>query len=221
MLGDPSLRLTYGSARMTPLPQSPKIPIMINEELRFQLLGMKAEDLRVRQELLDSGELGGAYVPRMEAVHVRNAARLRALIAEHGWPAEDIAGKDGAEAAWLIAQHAVGEPDFQRQVLKMLQDCAAADRTPAWHAAYLEDRIAMYEGRPQRYGSQWIDDPRDGRARPWKLADPDHVNELRASVGLSPLHPIPELGPELAPEHRQRIKATARWWQEWLAKKGW
>jgi hypothetical protein len=34
----------------------------------------------------------------MEAVHRRNAARLRELIALHGWPAEDIAGKDGAEA---------------------------------------------------------------------------------------------------------------------------
>ena len=194
---------------------------MINEELRFQLLGMKAEDLRVRQELLDSGELGGAYVPRMEAIHVRNAARLRALIAEHGWPSEDIVGKDGAEAAWMIAQHAVGEPEFQRHVLKMLQDCAADGCIPAWHAAYLEDRIAMHEGRPQRYGSQWMDDPRDGRLRPWTLADPEHVNELRASVGLPALHPIPELGPELSAEHRQRIKATARWWREWLASKGW
>ena len=194
---------------------------MINEELRHHLLGMKAEDLRVRQELLDSGELGGAYVPRMEAVHVRNAARLRALISEYGWPAEDIAGKDGAEAAWLVAQHAIGEPEFQRQVLRLLQDCAAAGRTPAWHAAFLEDRIAMYEGRPQRFGSQWLDDPRDGRVRPWKLADPEHVNDLRASVGLAPLHPIPELGPEIAEEHRQRIEAGARWWREWLVSKGW
>ena len=30
-------------------------------------------------------------------------------------------------------------------------------------AAYLEDRIAMYERRPQRFGTQWLDDTRDGR----------------------------------------------------------
>jgi hypothetical protein len=35
---------------------------------------MRAEDARVRQELPESGELGGAYVPQMEAVHIRNAA---------------------------------------------------------------------------------------------------------------------------------------------------
>lgn len=194
---------------------------VIDENLRRELLEMRAEDLRVRQELLDAGQLGGAYVPGMETIHRKNAARLRELIAEHGWPGENIAGKDGAEAAWLIAQHAVGEPDFQRDVLHLLQNCAAAGHCPAWHAAYLEDRIALHEGRPQRFGSQWVDDSRDGRARPSKLADPEHVNDLRASVGLRPLHPIPEPGPDLPPERQEAIRESERWWAEWLAGKGW
>lgn len=194
---------------------------MLNETLRVELLAMREEDLTVRNELLESGELGGAYVPRMEAVHVKNAARLRELISQYGWPAEDIAGKDGSEAAWIIAQHAVGEVEFQREALRLIQICAAEGRTPAWHAAYLEDRIAMQEGRPQRYGSQWLDDPRDGRIRPWTLADPENIDKLRASVGLSPLRPIPEPGPDL-PEHQQcAIHENQRWWQEWLMRKGW
>ncbi|HJW99219.1 MAG TPA: DUF6624 domain-containing protein, partial [Terriglobales bacterium] len=86
---------------------------MVNLALRQELVAMKEEDLRVRKELADAGELGGPYVPRMEAVHVRNAARLRELLAKHGWPTEEIAGKDGAEAAWFVTQHAIGEPDFQ------------------------------------------------------------------------------------------------------------
>jgi hypothetical protein len=94
---------------------------MVNEQLRQGLLAMRAEDQTVRQELIDSGELGGSYVPRMEDVHRKNAARLRDLIELYGWPAEPIAGQDGAEAAWLIAQHAVGEPDFQRRVLALLR----------------------------------------------------------------------------------------------------
>jgi hypothetical protein len=89
----------------------------------------------------------------MEAVHVKNAARLRELIERHGWPAEDIAGKDGAEAAWPNAQHAIAKPDFQRQALRLMQACAANGRVRAWHAAYPEDRIAMCEGRPQRFGT--------------------------------------------------------------------
>ena len=194
---------------------------MAKEELRRELLDMRAEDLRVRQELEESGELGGSYVPRMEAVHVRNAARLIELISIHGWPDEEIAGKEGAEAAWLISQHAIGEPEFQRQVLRLLHACEDAKRVPLWHAAYLEDRIALYEERPQRYGTQWIDDPRDGLARPWKLADPDRVNEWRAEVGLKPLHAIPEPGPDLPKEQQQAIADNQRWWKHWLAQKGW
>src|SRR3954451_9054470 len=132
---------------------------MINESLRRELVSMREEDLRVRGELEAAGGLGGPYVPRMEGVHVANAARLRELIAEHGWPAEDIAGEDGAKAGGFIVQHAVGEPDFQRQVLGLLREYAAAGRIPAWQAAYLEDRIAMQEGRPQRFGTQWVDSP--------------------------------------------------------------
>src|SRR3954469_6184900 len=98
---------------------------MINESLRRELVSMREEDLRVRGELEAAGELGGPYVPRMEAVHLRNAARLRELIAEYGWPGEDIAGEDGAKAAWFIVQHSVGEPDFQRHVLSLLREHAA------------------------------------------------------------------------------------------------
>jgi len=194
---------------------------VIDEELQRELVAMRAEDLRVREELMRSGELGGSYVPRMEAVHRKNAARLRELIEQHGWPAEDIAGKDGAEAAWLITQHAIGEPTFQQQALKLLQGCIAAGRAPSWQAAYLEDRIAMYEGRPQQFGTQWMDDPRDGRLRPWTLAEPARVDELRAKVGLEALRPIPELGPELSAEERERIEENQRWWEQWLTSKGW
>src|ERR1700740_1525713 len=194
---------------------------MINDALRQELKAMRNEDLRVREELIASGDLGGEYVPKMEDVHKRNASRLRELIDLHGWPSEDIAGKDGAEAAWLIAQHAIGEPEFQRYVLKMLHVSISKGHVPRWQAAYLEDRIAMYEGRPQRYGTQWIDDPRDGRIRPWTIADPTDVNALRAEVGLEPLRPIPEPGPELPAEEREKLERNHRWWRDWLASKGW
>jgi hypothetical protein len=194
---------------------------MIDESLRLELVAMRAEDLRVRQELVESGELGGPYVPRMEAVHVRNAARLRELIVIHGWPAEDIAGEDGAKAAWFIVQHAVGEPEFQRAVLHLLQASTAEGRVPAWQTAYLEDRIAMQEGRPQRFGTQWMDSPEDGLARPWRLAEPERVNELRASVGLGPLHPIPEPGPALPAEQRRELEETWQWWESWFISRGW
>ena len=194
---------------------------MLNESLRRELVSMRDEDLRVRDELVAANELGGPYVPRMEAVHVRNAARLRELIAAHGWPGEDIAGEDGAKAAWFIVQHAVGEPHFQRGVLALLREHAAAGGVPAWQPAYLEDRIALQEGRPQRFGTQWVDSSEDGRARPWQLAEPKRVHELRESVGLPPLQPIPEPGPPLSPEKRKEMEQSQAWWDQFFIAKGW
>ncbi len=68
------------------------------------------------------------------------SARLRKLLAVHGWPDEAIAGKEGAEAAWLIVQHAIGEPEFQREMPRLLRACGDAKRVPLWQATYLEDR---------------------------------------------------------------------------------
>ncbi len=170
---------------------------MINEMLSSELIAMRAEDFEVRAKLAAADELGGPYVPRMEAVHIKNAARLRELIARHGWPSEDI-GRQRRCGGGLVDRSACGRrAGIPAPALEWVRESSDQGRTPAWHAAYLEDRIAMSEGRPQRFGTQWLDDPRDGRIRPWKLADLERVNEFRASVGLPDLRPIPEPGPDL------------------------
>jgi hypothetical protein len=97
----------------------------VNEALRAELVAMRAEDLRVREELLGSGQLGNGYSPTMEAVHRRNAQRLREIVAEYGWPDTELAGSDGTLAAWFITQHAIGEPDFQCYALALIQESKA------------------------------------------------------------------------------------------------
>lgn len=165
---------------------------MINSELRSELLAMRSEDEDLHTHLSNAGALSGHYVPILQAVQEKNAARLREMLTQYGWPNEELVGPDGAYAAWLVVQHGIGDPSLQRKVLSLLEKEAAEGRVPAWHAAYLADRIAMYEERPQRYGTQWLEDPRDGRTRPWPIEEPDHVNSRRANVGLGPLRPIPD-----------------------------
>jgi hypothetical protein len=92
---------------------------------------------------------------------------------------------------------------------------------PEWHAAYLEDRIALLEGRKQRYGTQWIRDSVDGEFRPSPLVDPERVNELRAQVGLGPMPPIPPKGATLPREKQEEIEIDNQWWAEWFVRKGW
>jgi hypothetical protein len=50
----------------------------------------------------------------------------------------------------------------------------------------LTDRVAVTEGRHQTYGTQ-VADVVDGRPVLWPVADPDRLDERRATVGLEPL----------------------------------
>jgi hypothetical protein len=124
----------------------------MDKALRQELLALKATDIRVREELARAGELEQGYHPRMEAVHRENAARLREIIAARGWPGHGIAGEDGAEAAWLIVQHAIGDPGVMRSAIPLLEQAVEHGEAPAWQLHYLLDRVACFEGRPQPYG---------------------------------------------------------------------
>jgi hypothetical protein len=159
---------------------------MLDAELRRRLLEMAEEDGRVRSELAATGELFEGYAPRMAEVHRRNARELEAVIEARGWPGKSLAGDDGARAAWLILQHAIGDPELQRRCLPLLREAVARGEMEPAHAAYLEDRICFFERRPQPYGTQF-DWDEEGRMSPWTVEDPEGVDERRRSVGLGPL----------------------------------
>jgi hypothetical protein len=167
--------------------------------LRKKLLEMIAHDETVRDELGGTGELFVGYHSRMAEVHRQNAKLLDEIVAQHGWPDEDIAGKDGAEAAWRMVQHAIDLPDFQRRMFAKLLEAAVEGRIERWQPAFLEDRIRALEGRPQKYGTQF-DWDENGEMSPYpEIEDPSILNELRASVGLPPLD-------QAIARHREAIK---------------
>lgn len=191
----------------------------MNKSLREELKVMAAEDLRLRQQLLDNGELGDGYAPRMEALHVKNASRLKEIIAEHGWPDCELVGDEGTLAAWLIAQHAIGDPRFQREALEHVQEKVRLGRVPAAQEAYLYDRIAMYEGRHQRYGTQSLPCP-DGKYRRWQTEDPEALNDRRILMGMPPVDDDPD---EVEPTAQSlaEYKDWLRGYEDWLRKAGW
>ncbi len=94
-------------------------------------------------------------------VDVANTDRLREIVADVGWPGRTLVGEEGADHAWLIARHADHQLDSQRLFLDAVRHAVDARHAPARHLAYLTGRVAMNEGRPQRYGTQ-VADVKDG-----------------------------------------------------------
>ena len=196
----------------------------MNQALSAELLALRDEDQRVRAELAADGSLYGAYHPRMETVHRANAARLREIVATHGWPGRALVGDDAAAAAFLIVQHSIGEPAFMRGMLELMREAATRGDLDAVTVAMLEDRIRDYEGRGQLFGTQF-DWDENGCMSPKPIADPDDVDVRRMAVGLPPLA-------EAIEQMREQVKATGerapadrtayeRGYHEWLVRTGW
>jgi hypothetical protein len=151
-----------------------------------RLIAAAKADLALRAQLATSGALFEGYNPEMEALHLTNASLLEAFMGEHGWPSRTVLGEEAAAAAMLILQHAISRPDLQRGALGLLAAAAEAGEASPVDAAYLADRIAVLEGKPQLFGSQF-DWDESGALSPAPILDPDSVDERRAQLGLPPI----------------------------------
>jgi hypothetical protein len=96
-----------------------------------------------------------------------------------------MVGKDGATAAWVIAQHADFDVDLQQELLDLMHE--AGDDVDASEVAYLEDRVAVNRGEPQRYGTQARCAAGGGVEPATPLLDEAAVDDLRAEAGMEPL----------------------------------
>ena len=150
-------------------------------DVRAELMEMFRAD---QAERTGSGLPPGTKLPPSQ--DYSRAARLEEIIAENGWPTEAMVGSDGASAAWLVAQHADFDVEFQREVVALMGVAVTAGQADPTELAYLEDRVAVNSGEPQLYGTQIR--CRAGKPDPaTPLDDPDHVEERRAAVGLGTL----------------------------------
>jgi len=150
--------------------------------VRAELLAMERLDQAPFRAKLVSG-LNASDWEAIKQMRVRHAARLAEIIAELGWPGASLVGKDGANAAWLIVQHADHDVIFQRRCLHLMEPLVNTGDVSKTDFAYLTDRVLVNEGRRQIYGTQTERGP-DGRYRPMPVDDENNLDRRRKSVGL-------------------------------------
>lgn len=123
---------------------------------------------------------------RLDEVERANAARLSAWMTACGWPRRSTEGAQAASGAWLVAQGRAEDLAFQRQVVHQLELAVLDGEAAAMHLAAASDRLAVREGRPQRYGTQL----RQVDACTWDyylLDDRARVEARRKRLGLPSL----------------------------------
>lgn len=197
---------------------------MANKTISKRIIELKNADLELRAKLIESKKLSEGYNEEMEKLHLQNAAILEEIINSIGYPTIDKVGKEASEAAWLIIQHSIGLPDFMKKCADQLQNEVDQKKADPIHLAYLSDRIAVLEGKPQLYGTQF-DWDENGDLSPNLFDDLSILNQRRQSIGLNSLEEQTEIirkrvkqENQLPPKDFEKRKQEVL---EWKRKTGW
>lgn len=161
-----------------------------NKALAAQLEKIYDRDQAPRRELVQALNTKGQGSAEVAAASAKmkindslNTLEITAIIDKYGWPGPDVVGHDGSATIFLVIQHA-GLRIQDKYLPVMRKAVKAGDAQPS-DLALLEDRVALGHGRRQTYGTQITTDPQGSFLAP--LADSDHIDQLRAKVGLGPI----------------------------------
>ena len=104
-------------------------------------------------------------------------------VRSNGWYRVSQFGADADTAAFLLVQHADRMPEIQMEILPILEALLPSKDTQGQSYALLYDRVAVGEGRAQRYGTQ-------GRCTapnvwtPMETEDAESLEARRQAVGF-------------------------------------
>lgn len=157
-----------------------------------ELLRMGAADQQGRQRIIQIEQQYGATSSELQqaldaqlVADAANMQRLEQIIEQSGWPKSSEVGEDGAEAAFLILQHA--DLATQQKYLPLFRDAVVSRQAKPSHYALLYDRVLMGEGKKQLYGTQLRRNEENGTWFLWPVENEAEVDERRARLGMDPL----------------------------------
>lgn len=121
----------------------------------------------------------------MQVQDARNEARVKAIIEQYGWPGASLVGRTGSMAAFLVIQHS-DLASIQKYLPAIRKEADKGGLSKA-NLALMEDRVLVFQNKPQIYGSQVRTNPTTSKAEFFPIADEAHVDERRATMDLGPL----------------------------------
>lgn len=131
---------------------------------------------------------GAKVAIQMTAVDTLGRKGLERVVDRFGWPDTVHWGGETDHNAWLLAQHADLDQALQRKFLALIKKSFEQGFTPAESYAYIADRQASHDNKPQLYGTQGRCFG-EGSERVWKpnpIEDEAHLDSRRVAAGMEP-----------------------------------
>jgi hypothetical protein len=178
--------------------QAPAVSVK-DVALRDELLKRMKAEQDVRFEFMRVNTNGAAFTPagrdkpevkivweKMHAIDKDNLVWFKGVVRKKGWPGKAMVGRDGAQGAFLIAQHAVTDLEFMAECRKLLVAAhQAGDAEGEWVALLTDRLLILKDKKKQLYGSQL--ETRGGKLVPQPIEDENRVDERRKAMGMPPL----------------------------------
>ncbi|PBJ13088.1 DUF6624 domain-containing protein [Flavobacterium sp. ACN6] len=163
-----------------------------DKPLQKELLDIYTEDQGIRGAFMKIYKEPNADKKKIDSIgkimqykDSLNLVKVMKILDEKGWVGKNVVGSQANQTLFLVIQHA--DLKYQQKYLPMMREAVKKGNASPSNLAYLEDRIALREGKKQIYGSQVSNHPITKKPFVSPLEDPDNVDKRRASVGLGTL----------------------------------
>ena len=155
------------------------------DSLRIVLESMRDEDQEIRRILVDSIGIdspnSGPYIKRMMDIDKENQKKINLILDNYGWIKKSKIGTKASEAFFYTIQHS--DIELMEKWYPEFKQLADTDEANKRHCAMMEDRLLMWKGKKQIYGTQYQVD-KNGESKLWEVEDPENLEERRKSIGL-------------------------------------
>ncbi len=125
-----------------------------------------------------------------KALDSMNLLKVERIIKFHGYPGRSLVGTEYENIAWTILLHA-DEKVIKKYIGLIKQEIKNRNLHPSAYA-YMYDRLAILQDKPQRFGTQSQLDEQTNEMKIYKCEDPDKVNYYRYSSCMPGLKEFPK-----------------------------
>lgn len=167
-----------------------RIEANFDKPLVTRLREIARSDQAIRYEFLNAYNaqpcnqaLVDSLTNEMQRIDSINQNEICDILDSRGFVGKDVVG-DACAVYWLVIQHSPLE--LQKKYFPMFVEAMHRGEMAKSQVAMMEDRIAMFEGRPQKYGSQIVENEKGQRVI-YNLLDPTKVDQWRSEMDLNPL----------------------------------
>ncbi|MBW1657282.1 DUF6624 domain-containing protein [Flavobacterium quisquiliarum] len=165
------------------------IGVRYDKTLEKELIDIYTEDQGIRVEFMKIYKDPNSSKSKIDSIgkimnkkDSINLVKVMKILDEKGWVGKDVVGTQGNQTLFLVIQHSLLK--YQQKYLPMMRQAVKKGNANISNLAYLEDRVALREGRKQIYGSQSAKNRKTNKWYFSPMIDPDNVDKRRAEVGL-------------------------------------